>query len=68
MPHIDGAYYTPDDALELGRCPECGDPLAGKNVRAHSLLHWPEFLAAIPQHDEARRRKAMLEGYQGGGR
>lgn len=42
-------------------CPECGIDLAGRDVMAHSLTHWPEVLDPAKSSVQARKRKASLE-------
>lgn len=41
-------------------CPECGVSLEGLDIAAHSLSHWPEYLAPATSGKEARQRQAML--------
>ncbi len=44
-------------------CPECGRVLAGQDVYAHALTHWPEYLDPGKSSREARnRQKALLNG------
>jgi hypothetical protein len=61
MPIIDGKDVSPDEALLLGRCPECGQPLIPKTARAHASDH---FFGRDPNDpwlsEEARRRYKLV--------
>lgn len=41
-------------------CPECGVPLDGIDLRAHSLTHWPEYLDPARSSKKARVRQERL--------
>jgi hypothetical protein len=61
MPNIDGKDVSPDEAMLLGRCPECGQLLIPKTARAHAAAHWfgrdPNDLWLS---EEARRRYKLI--------
>lgn len=41
-------------------CPECGMPLAGKDIYAHALTHWVEVLEYATSSKKARDRQEIL--------
>lgn len=61
MPNIDGKDVSPDEAMLLGRCPECGQPLIPKTARAHASDHWFGRDPNDPWlSEEARRRYKLI--------
>lgn len=61
MPIIDGKNVSPDEAMLLGRCPECGQPLIPKTARAHAADHWFGRDPNDPWlSEEARRRYKLI--------
>ena len=61
MPNIDGKDVSPDEAMLLGRCPECGQPLIPKTARAHASAHWFGRDPNDPWlSEEARRRYKLI--------
>jgi hypothetical protein len=61
MPIVDGNDVSPDEAMLLGLCPECGQPLIPKNARAHASSH---FFGRDPNDPllsaEAQRRYKLI--------
>jgi hypothetical protein len=55
MPVVKGEELTPDEALALDLCPECGRPLAETNPGEHAAAHWPR-----PASEEGKRREKMI--------
>lgn len=51
---------SPDEAMQLGRCPECGRQLMRSAARAHAEDHWGGGRARSP---EAQRRYDMLVNF-----
>jgi len=52
-----------DNKTVVKVCPECGQPLDGFDVYAHSLAHWPEYQDPAKTSAEARKRqKELLSG------
>jgi hypothetical protein len=61
MPTIDGKDTSPDEAILLGRCPECGQPLIPKTALAHASAHWFGRDPDDPWlSEEARRRYKLI--------
>ncbi len=61
MPNIDGKDVSPDEAILLGRCPECGQPLIPKTALAHASDHWFGRDPNVPWlSEEARRRYKLI--------
>ena len=61
MPNIDGKDVSPDEAMLLGRCPECAQPLIPKTARAHASDHWFGMDPNDPWlSEEARRRYKLI--------
>src|SRR5689334_21254685 len=61
MPIVEGKDLSPDEAILLGRCPECGLPLIPRTARAHASDH---FFGREPNDpwlsEEARRRYKLI--------
>lgn len=58
MPLVDGKNLSPDEAIHLGLCPECGAPVTPGTAISHARSHWnPDTLAPS---SEARRRYDLL--------
>ena len=60
MPNVDGKSLSPDEAMLLGLCPECGAPLIPRTARAHAESHWGADPDAIPLSEEGRRRFKLI--------
>ncbi len=56
MPNVDGKSLTPDEAMLLGRCPECGAPLIPRTARSHAESHWGADPGSPNLATEGRRR------------
>ena len=44
MPYIDkirGIHKTPEEAVAMGLCPECGRSLEDSSAEVEKRLHWP---------------------------
>jgi hypothetical protein len=63
MPIVDGELLTPAQAMTAGRCPECGEPLAGKDLRGHRESHYPYDIPQSPRYNEVRKRARMFDEY-----
>jgi hypothetical protein len=58
MPFVNGKQISPDAAIHLGHCPECGAPITPRNALSHARSHWNPESLAVPS--EARRRYDLL--------
>jgi hypothetical protein len=63
MPFIDGTFFKPEQAIMLGKCPECGRDLKDSNFQVETMLHWPRGLDPNVISAEAFERVKMLEEY-----
>lgn len=41
-------------------CPECGVELEGRNLIAHALSHYPEYLDPAKSSKKARERQKLI--------
>ena len=58
MPLVNGKDISPDEAILLGLCPECGAMVTPRTALSHARSHWnPETLDPA---GEARRRYNLL--------
>ena len=55
MPQVGDQSLTPDEALALDLCPECGRPLKETNPPEHAQAQWPR-----PASEEGKRREKMI--------
>lgn len=60
MPNL--LNVSPDEAMQLGRCPECGQQLMRSTARAHAEDHWGGRI----RPPEAQRRYDMLCSFAAG--
>ncbi|SRR5216683_1540620 len=60
MPNVDGKSLSPDEAMLLGLCPECGAPLIPRTARAHAESHWGADPDAVRLSEEGRRRFKLI--------
>jgi hypothetical protein len=61
MPVIDQKDVSPDEAILLGHCPECGQLLIPKTAVAHASTHWFGRDPNDPWlSEEARRRYKLI--------
>jgi hypothetical protein len=60
MPNVDGKSLTPEEAMLLGRCPECGTPLIPRIARSHAESHWGADPLNLQLSKEASRRFNLL--------
>src|SRR5229473_5954372 len=60
MPNVDGKSLSPDEAMLLGLCPECGTPLIPRTARAHAESHWGSDPDATRLSEEGRRRFKLI--------
>lgn len=66
MPLYKNKEITPEEALALDLCAECGRDLTELDVDAESARHWPLPPQAGPDGDRARHRIALLKDYSEG--
>src|SRR5580704_12613889 len=61
MPIVKGKPMSPDEAMLLGLCPECGAPVTPRTALNHARSHWNP--AVIDPASEARRRYDLLAAF-----
>ncbi|HVC44762.1 MAG TPA: hypothetical protein VND20_08075 [Candidatus Binataceae bacterium] len=60
MPNVNGKPLSPDEAMLLGLCPECGAAVIPRVARAHAESHWSADPDATRLSAEGRRRFKLL--------
>jgi hypothetical protein len=60
MPNVNGKSLSPDEAMLLGLCPECGAPVTPRVARSHAENHWGVDPDAANLSAEGRRRFKLL--------
>lgn len=63
MPIIGGKEVTPEEALSVHCCPECGADFRVTNPAAHRNTHWRAPVPGDTGHDETRKRIALYGDY-----
>lgn len=60
MPLVNGKNISPDEAILLGRCPECGTAITPREVAAHAASHYFGRDPNDPWFSEEARRRYRL--------
>jgi hypothetical protein len=60
MPIVNGRNISGDEALSLGRCPECGELLERDTARSHAENHWFSSNPNDPKLSEEAQRRFKL--------
>lgn len=60
MPNVNGKSLSPDEAMLLGLCPECGVTVTPRVARSHAESHWGADPDSARLSDEGRRRFKLL--------
>jgi predicted RNA-binding Zn-ribbon protein involved in translation (DUF1610 family) len=63
MPIIGGKEVTPEEALSVHCCPECGADFRTTNPAAHRNTHWRAPVPGEQNHDETRKRIKLYGDY-----
>lgn len=63
MPIVQGKIITPDEAMAMNLCPECGVDLTTVNPIAHRNSHWLTQPKLDRRGAEALRRRTMLDDF-----
>ena len=63
MPLHKGKYLEPDEAVALGLCPECADPLDETTAQAEIDKHYATPAHGREPNAESNRRAELIRSY-----